>query len=227
MPCGLTPTASRAFGSRASYATEIKEFAHDNRTWKPDANYLKKRVDPLKGVKRQAVIGSPDMSKATVCRVERLFLTVRQSNKRTARKTAAYSKVWANHAATSSLHCFIYNVMRKHSSLKGKTPAQALGITTERWTAEMLVDMVDARRKAAEDLAFMEAFNTRGFVSPPTAPRKYMKSAPAPRPVPEKALAPKADWSGVPASWINPHQKAVEFIHRYLKDGPDKNHNDS
>jgi IS1 family transposase len=206
----------RAFGSRVHYATEKKDFVHDPKGWKPDANYLKKRVDPLAGVIRQVVHGKPDLDTATVCHVERYFLTVRQHNKRTARKTAAYSKKWDNHAATASLHCFIYNMMRKHTSLNGKTPAQVLGITDKRWTAEMLVAMVDERRKAAEDTAFLEAFNQGSFVSAPTTPRKYAIKKPWVRPTATPAPTPKADWSGVPESWKHPQQKAVEGIYKAL-----------
>ena len=44
---------------------------------------------PLVGVEREAIQGNPDLSTATVCHVERFFLTVQQGNKRCARKTLA------------------------------------------------------------------------------------------------------------------------------------------
>ncbi len=213
------PCIALAFGDRAHCATELKEF-HRAKEWTPDALYLRRRVDPLKAVHRKARLGNPDMTKATITRVERFWLTVRQSNKRTARKTLAYSKRWSNHAATTSLHTFIYNVLRPHSSLKGKTPAMALGITDKRWTAEMLVDMVDARRKALEELAFMEAFNTATFTSAPTVARKYANK-PLQKPA-EKPMQPQADWSGVPASWVNPRQTTVDFIYSTLRGEAEK-----
>jgi IS1 family transposase len=164
---GYRMAIPRAFGRRAHYATERKDFLSAD--WKPDANYLKKGVDRLRGVTRRRVSGNPKISEATVCHVERYFLTVRQSNKRCARKTLAYSKSWDNHAATASVHAFLYNLTRRHESLNMQTPAQALGITDKRWTAEMVVDMVDAFHKAKEEAAFENAFASK-FSSAPTPP---------------------------------------------------------
>lgn len=38
-----------------------------------------------------------------------------------------------------ALHFMYYNFVRVHMSLKGKTPAQATGVTSRRWTVEDLI----------------------------------------------------------------------------------------
>lgn len=150
-----------AFGSRVDYAIEKKEFQHDPKDWKPDANYLKKRVDPLASVTRRKVKGNPDLSTSTVCHVERFFLTTRQQNKRLGRKTLGYSKEWDNHAAMNTVLICLYNLVRRHESLSGLTPAQALGVTERRWYAEDVVKMIDAFHAEKADLRHSPAFLSR------------------------------------------------------------------
>lgn len=150
-----------AFGERVDYAMERKDFVHDRKDFKPDANFLKKRVDPLAGLSRQAIKGNPKLSTATVCHVERLFLTTRQSNKRLGRKTLGYSKKWDNHSASNSVFVFLYNLCRKHESLDGKTPAQKLGVADRRWTTEDVVAMVDAYHAQKYALRLTPGFTSR------------------------------------------------------------------
>jgi hypothetical protein len=102
-----------AFGDRVDYAQEHKKFGKikvEGHEW------MKFRVDPLVGVEREAITGAPDLQTSTVCHMERFFLTMRQGNKRTTRKTLAYSKDWDNHALMSSIFIFIYNMVRRHES---------------------------------------------------------------------------------------------------------------
>lgn len=158
-----------AFGDRADYAQEHKVF----RAIKVEGHeWMKFRVDPLVGVEREAVFGKPDLKSSTVCHMERFFLTMRQSNKRTARKTLAYSKDWGNHALSSSISIFIYNMVRRHETTK-VTPAQALGVVDRRWTLEDVVDMTDRYFKAKEEAAFEAAFATPRFSITPRAKRTY------------------------------------------------------
>ncbi|MEQ1842264.1 MAG: hypothetical protein ABL994_17805 [Verrucomicrobiales bacterium] len=154
-----------AFPGRLHHATETKDF----RKVDPGAPFTR-RVDPLLGVKRKAVTGTPDLGEATPSHIERFFLTVRQSDKRTSRKTLAYSKLWMNHAFAASIHCFVYNMVRTHSTIK-TTPAVALGLVPKRWTLENVVEMTEAYLKAKEEAAFEEAFKSK-FVSKPKAPRR-------------------------------------------------------
>lgn len=126
------------------------------------------RVDPFEG---ESVQGAPNLSTATVCHAERFFLTVRQSNKRSARKTLAYSKRWDSHALMASVQTFIYNMVRKHETT-GKTPAQLLGITAQRWTLEDVVTMTDEYLAAQDERAFELAFESK-FSEQPTTRRTY------------------------------------------------------
>jgi IS1 family transposase len=164
-------TIPKAFGRRAHYATERKEF---HKAWVADTDYLKRRVDSIAGVTKKRISGSPKLSLATVAHIERYFLTVRQGNKRCARKTLAHSKLWENHAAVASVHNFLYNLVRKHEALDGKTPAQKLGVADKRWTFETVVDMVDAHQKAKEEAAFAAP----KFNVVPTAKRTWEPVAP-------------------------------------------------
>lgn len=132
----------------------------------PGPEWINKRVNPLVGVKRTRVSGSPNMALATTSHIERFFLTVRQGNKRCARKTLAYSKKWDNHALTASIQIFLYNMVRVHETLK-KTPAVALGVADRRWTLEDVVAMTDTFHKAKEVAAFEKAFSK--FASHPVA----------------------------------------------------------
>ncbi|MBE7498648.1 MAG: hypothetical protein HS117_27225 [Verrucomicrobiaceae bacterium] len=160
------------FEGRADYAQEHKLFQKvrvDAPTWQT------MRVNPLVGVERQRICGNPDLKTSTVCHIERFFLTMRQGNKRCARKTLAYSKSWDNHAFTASIHIFIYNLVRKHETTK-QTPAQALGIVDRRWTLEDVVEMTDRYMKAQEEAAFAAAFE--GFSMKPRPVRVFEPQSP-------------------------------------------------
>lgn len=159
-------TLNGAFGDRMDYAQEEKQFLKD-RT--PGHEWMKYRTNPLVGVERKAMRGNPDLATSTVCHVERFFLTMRQGNKRTARKTLAYSKSWDNHALTASIHIFVYNLVRKHETTK-TTPAMTLGVVDRRWTLEDVVAMTDAYLASKEAAAFEAAF--AGFTTQPT--RSYV-----------------------------------------------------
>lgn len=161
-----------AFGDRLDYAQEHKVFQNirvDAPTWQT------MRVNPLVGVERQKILGNPDLRTSTTCHIERFFLTMRQGNKRCARKTLAYSKSWDNHAATASIHIFVYNLVRKHETTK-TTPAMALGIVDRRWTLEDVVAMTEAYLKAQDEAAFEAAF--AGFSTQPRTQRTYEPQKP-------------------------------------------------
>jgi len=66
------------------------------------------------------------------------------SMRRYTRLTNAFSKKLENHAAAVALHFFHYNFCRPHLTLKGKTPAQAAGVTSRRWTVEDLIRLLEA-----------------------------------------------------------------------------------
>lgn len=170
-------TIPSAFDGRADYAQEHKVFQKikvDGPRWQT------MRVSPLVGVERRRISGSPDLRTSTVCHLERFFLTMRQGNKRCARKTLAYSKKWDNHALSASLHIFIYNMVRVHETIK-TTPAVKLGIDDKRWTLEEVVAMTAEYLKKQEEKQFAQAFEAQafeGFTSAPRSPRAYEPVAP-------------------------------------------------
>ncbi len=151
-----------AFGDRADFATEEKMFQSSR---VPAHEWPKYRVDPLVGVEREAVMGKPDLETATVCHAERFFLTMRQANKRVARKTLAYSKRWDNHALMSSIHVFVYNMVRRHEALK-TTPAVALGVVNRKWDLTDVIAMTDEFLRKREEAEFEKAFAAKFNVKP-------------------------------------------------------------
>jgi hypothetical protein len=150
-----------AFGPRVHYAQEHKIFESSR---VPAHEWNKYRTNPLVGVEREAIVGNPNLRTATVCHAERFFLTMRQQNKRCARKTLAYSKLFANHAFAASIQIFIYNMVRKHETLKD-APAVALGVIQKRWTLEDVVTMAEEYRQHTEEQEFETAF--AGFQTQP------------------------------------------------------------
>ncbi|MDZ4323311.1 MAG: hypothetical protein U1A05_04420 [Alphaproteobacteria bacterium] len=145
---------SAAFGGRIHMAQELKEFRPLR---EPGNEWLLKKVNPLVRVKRSKVFGNPNLALSTISHLERFFLTMRQSNKRKARKTLAYSKRWDNHAFTTSIQIFTYNLCRVHESLK-RTPAMEMGIVARRWSMDDVVSMTDAYWQAKETNTFEAAF---------------------------------------------------------------------
>ena len=66
--------------------------------------------------------------------IERQNLTMRMNIRRYSRRTNAFSKKLENHAHAVALNYMVYNFARPHKTLKGRTPAQAAGITDHKWT---------------------------------------------------------------------------------------------
>jgi len=145
-----------AFGDRWSYATEAKEFVD---AWDEGAHSKRKHGIPkIAQAERKAILSDPDLRTATTAHVERLFLTVRQELKRFSRLTLGYSKDLRMHKLATALHLGLYNLVRKHSSLDGRTPAQAACVEDKRWSLEDVVDLTERFVRAKEDAAFEAAF---------------------------------------------------------------------
>ncbi|HVR39615.1 MAG TPA: IS1 family transposase [Thermoanaerobaculia bacterium] len=121
-----------AFKGDIDYATVIKEYASTPGTTDKPAHV---RYSPgvCKGVIKSRVCGEPDEKLMSTSYVERSNLSVRMLNRRFTRLTNSYSKRIEYHRAAIALTFFYYNFCRKHSSLKGKTPAMAAGIATTVW----------------------------------------------------------------------------------------------
>ena len=74
--------------------------------------------------------------------VERHNLTLRMSNRRYARKTNAFSKMFSKHIAMMHLWAVHYNFCRIHMSLK-VTPAMEAGLTGSLRDVEWIVGLID------------------------------------------------------------------------------------
>ena len=70
------------------------------------------------------------------------------SQRRWTRLTNAHSKKFANMEAALALHACIYNWTRKHTSLKGETPAMAMGLTDRVWTIADIVGLLEAAEQS-------------------------------------------------------------------------------
>ena len=106
---------------------------------------------------RKAVVGKPDLSTLTTCHIERAFLTVRQELKRYQRQGLGYSKDLEMHTLATALHFGIYNLCRKHHTLK-TTPAVAAGIEQIAWSLEDVVAYTERFMQRKEDAKFEAAF---------------------------------------------------------------------
>lgn len=132
-----------AFGYRADYGQEVKEYGFDDRS-KPDSRYSPSIVT---AVRRRAVWGAPDPDYISTAHVERQNLTMRMHMRRFTRLTNAFSKNLENHQRALALHFMYYNFCRKHQSLK-TPPAIAAGVTDRVWTLHDLANLPDFIRGA-------------------------------------------------------------------------------
>lgn len=126
-----------AFGADVDYAMLQKIYASP----KTD----EKRYSPADciGTKREAIQGNPDRKHISTSYIERQNLTVRMSMRRFTRLTNGFSKKVENLAAAVAVHFMHYNFCRPHMTLKGRTPAQAAGVTSRRWTAEDMIRLLE------------------------------------------------------------------------------------
>jgi hypothetical protein len=104
-----------------------------------------KRYSPAEciGCKAERIQGSPNPKHVNTSFIERQNLTMRMSMRRFTRLTNAFSKSVEHHAAAVALHFMHYNFCRPHLTLKGRTPAQAAGVTSRRWTVEDLIRLLE------------------------------------------------------------------------------------
>lgn len=97
------------------------------------------------GNTKKKICGNPKMRDIDTVFMERHNLTTRMSLRRYTRKTNAHSKKWENHHHSLALYFAWYNFVRVHSTLK-QTPAQAAGLTSEKFSFEWILSMVDGVR---------------------------------------------------------------------------------
>lgn len=128
----------RELGHRVDHGVMTKVYG------KP-INYPTSAYSPARiiGAYRSSRHGDPyQQEKICTSHVERMNGSIRTFNKRMARLTYCFSKKWGNHRAALALMFAHYNYCRKHSSLKGHTPAMAHGLTTEVWSVRQLLENV-------------------------------------------------------------------------------------
>jgi IS1 family transposase len=132
----------RYFHHRADHGSEVKDYGLlDDDT--PERKYSPMVV---KQVHRKPVWGVPDTDRISTAYVERNNLTMRMSSRRFTRLTNGYSKKMLNLNRALALHFMHYNFVRKHHTLKGKTPAMAAGLTDRFWTLRDLALLPDILR---------------------------------------------------------------------------------
>lgn len=121
----------QAFGEEVDYARLLKMY----------------RESPQRCVAsiQKPVTGDPDPDAISTSYVERHNLTIRMGVRRLARKTNAFSKRVERHRHMLALFFTFYNWCRPHQTLRGRTPAMAAGLATERYPVEWLVELVEAR----------------------------------------------------------------------------------
>jgi IS1 family transposase len=136
-----------AFGfARCDYGQIVKQYAA------PTDVESKRRYSPpvCTGALKVRMIGRPDPSKISTSYIEAFNLATRTHCKRFARLTIAHSKKQENHAHAVALNFFAHNFIRVHSTLSKAagaktTPAMAAGLTSEPWTVERLVQLMDSK----------------------------------------------------------------------------------
>ena len=147
------------YGRDFSYGTDSKSF--DDCDSAPDSQ-RKNGVAPIVSSEREAMIGNPDLATVTTSNIERAFLSVRQECTRFTRLTLGYSKDLDMHKRAVALHFGLYNLVRKHSTLK-TTPAVAAGVEEKRWSLEDVVAMTATFMARKEEAVFEAAFDLAGI----------------------------------------------------------------
>lgn len=121
-------------GERVDYAQLIKIYTldvpEDQRRYSPPR---------LAEAIPTPIYGYPDEKRICTSHVERQNLTMRMCMRRLTRLTNGFSKKWSNLRAALALHFAWYNFCRKHTSLKGATPAMAAGLTNRVWALSDLL----------------------------------------------------------------------------------------
>lgn len=136
-----------AFKGEIDYAMIIKEYASTpGNTDKPA--HIRYSPGECTAVIKKRITGEPDRDLISTSYVERSNLAIRMLNRRFTRLTNSFSKRIEYHRASVALTFFYYNFCRRHSSLKGKTPAMAAGIATTVWSVRDMLFAADQKLAA-------------------------------------------------------------------------------
>lgn len=129
-----------AFQNNIGYALLMKLYGPDPQGAGPERPYSPGKVN---GTKRTGTLGNPDPAHLSTSCAEQQNLTMRMRMRRFRRLTNAFSKKIEYHEHAISLYFTYYNLCRAHTSLRGKTPTQAAGVTDHKWTIEDLIGLLD------------------------------------------------------------------------------------
>jgi hypothetical protein len=126
-------------GGRVDYGQIMKIYGTQSKS--EQRKYSPARII---GSKRRAVLGHPQREQICTSHCERMNGTIRHFTKRMARLTCAFSKRWDNHRNALAVFFMHYNYCKKHTSLKGHTPAMAHGLALEVWSVRDMLQRVAA-----------------------------------------------------------------------------------
>ena len=129
-----------AFGGNVDYAQVVKLYGSDPSV--PPGRYSPAHCV---GTRKIRVVGDPRNEDISTSYVERHNLTTRMSLRRYTRLTNAFSKKLENHCHSLALYFVFYNFLRPHSSLGGRTPAEAAGLAEERYGWNWILREMDSK----------------------------------------------------------------------------------
>jgi hypothetical protein len=141
------PAVRAALSGRCDYAQVIKTFGSTGDDTNPARRYS---PAVCTGTQKLAIMGDPDLDKASTSYVERNNLSIRTSMRRMTRLTNGFSKSAINHAHAFAIHAMHFNYCRPHGTLtkaaKGTktTPAMAAGLSRSVWTVEQMLERMAA-----------------------------------------------------------------------------------
>ena len=127
----------RSFGTEVDYGQIVKSYTNENDNYSPERRYSPAEVV---SIRKESIMGEPDMDLVSTSYVERLNATTRTHMKRLSRLTLAFSKKWEHFEAAVGLHFVAYNFVRRHATLR-MTPAMAAGVEKNFWTFGDMVEM--------------------------------------------------------------------------------------
>ena len=128
-----------AFGGNVDYAQVVKLYGNDPSV--PPGRYSPAHCV---GTRKIRVVGNRRNEDISTSYVERHNLTTRMSLRRFTRLTNAFSKKLDNHCYSLALYFVFYNFLRPHSSLGGRTPAEAAGLAEERYGWDWILREMDS-----------------------------------------------------------------------------------
>jgi len=130
-----SPAIDLILSDRADYSQVVKVYS------KPEEGRERYSPGDFVTVEKAAIIGNPNLWRASTSHVERQNGTLRQWCKRLTRLTYAFSKKWENLKAALALHFAYYNFCRVHGKLR-VTPAMEAGISDHVWDIAELISTV-------------------------------------------------------------------------------------